>query len=147
MAPGGRSGKMEPIRGVPAGTHDHEYSRPSAIRSGAGSTERIGIAAIRGQFADSSGIQRAWPADEPGREGRSLPETDRGDGASGLRVGCKAVSWLAPDAPAVLPEPRGPREMVAAAAYGDDRAAGPRRRERDACGSHFVRHRAHRNAP
>src|SRR3989440_10969231 len=118
MAPGGRPGKMEPICGGPAGTHDQQFSRPSAVRSGAGSTDRIGIAAIRGQFADSSGIQRAWPADEPGREGRSLPETDRGDGASGLRVGCKAVPWLAADALAVLPEPCGPREVAAAAAYG-----------------------------
>src|SRR3979490_1515108 len=108
MAPDGRSSKVRTIRGGPAGTHDQQFSRPSAVYSGAGSTDRIRIAAIPGQFARSSGFQRAWPADEPGRKGRSLSETDRGDGASGLRVGCQAVPWLATNAFAVLPEPRGP---------------------------------------
>src|ERR1700732_3688486 len=142
MAPGDGSSKVGTIRGRPAGTHDQQFSRPSAVHSGAGSTDRIRVAAIRRQLADSPGVQRAWPADELGREGRSLSETDRGDGASGLRAGCEAASWLAQDALAVLPEPCGPREVAPAAAYGNDRATGPRRRERDTRGSHFVRHRA-----
>src|SRR2546422_7005736 len=32
-APGGRSGKVEPIRGGPAGTHDQQFSRPSDRKS------------------------------------------------------------------------------------------------------------------
>src|SRR5216683_3996568 len=146
MAPGGRPNKVGTGRGGPAGTHHQKFSRPSALYPSAGSTNRIRFAAIPGQFADSPGVERAWSADEPGREGRSLSETDRGDGASDLRAGCKAVPWLAPDALAVLPKPRRPREVAAAAAYGDNRAVGPRRREGNARRSHFVRHRAHRNA-
>jgi len=75
------------------------------------------------QFAHSSGVQRAWPADEPGRKGRPYPKQIE----ETVRLACElgARSTLAgQDAFAVLPEPRGPREVAATAAYRDDRAAG-----------------------
>src|SRR5260370_35028245 len=109
MAPGGRPSKVGTIHGGPAGTHHQQFSRPSAVYPSAGSTNRFRFAAIPGRFADSPGVQREWSADEPGREGRSLSETDRGDGASGLRAGGTAVRLLASDAFALRPEPRGLR--------------------------------------
>src|SRR6266550_1185897 len=60
----------------PTGTYGQQFSQPSAVYSGAGTTHRIRIAAIPGQFAHSLSVQRARPADELGRKGRSLSETD-----------------------------------------------------------------------
>src|SRR5260370_4091155 len=145
MGAGGRPIKVGTLQGARAGTHHQQFSRPSAVYPSAGSTNRIRFAAIPGRFADSPGVQRAWSADEPGREGRSLSETDRGDGASDLRAGCKAVRRLASDAFALLSEPRGPREVAAAAAYGDNRPARPRSPEGNTRRSHLLLHRAHRN--
>src|SRR5207245_3449322 len=119
---------------------------PISLYPGACSTDRIGTAAISGQFANSSGIQRAWSANEFGREGRPVSEADRGDGASCVRIWRKAISQLAEDAFAVLPEPRGPGEMASAPADRNNRAARSRRCERDTRGAHFVCHRTHRDA-
>src|SRR5260370_4144438 len=125
MAPGRRSGNMGRSCRETGGAHHQQFPRSSAVYSGAGAADWIGIAAIPGQLADSSGVQRARSANEFGREGRPLSKTNQGDRASNLRVGCKAVPWLAPDALAVLPDPRGPREVAAAPADRNGRAAGP----------------------
>src|SRR5260370_39236605 len=125
MAPGRRSSEVGKFRCQTTGTHDQQFSRPPAVYSGVGSADRIRIAAIPGQFANSHGVQRARFADEFGGERRSVSESDRRDRASNLRVGSKAVPWLAEDAPALLPKPRGPGEMAAALAYRHHRSASP----------------------
>src|SRR5205807_8512238 len=98
-------------------------------------------AAISGQLKDSFGFQRVWVADEPGRKGRPLSEASRGDRARGLRTGSQAIPWVAADAFALLPEPRGSRKMAAAAADGNHREAGRRRREGNAGCADLVRDR------
>src|SRR5258708_39555170 len=59
MAPGGRSGKVGTIRRGGAGTHDQQFSRPSAVYSAAASTDRSGLSASSGQCDRSPGGQRA----------------------------------------------------------------------------------------
>src|SRR5260370_42658596 len=114
-----------------AGADHQQFPRSSAVYSGAGAADWIGIAAIPGQLADSSGVQRARSANEFGREGRPLSKTNQGDLESNLRVGCKAVPWLATDALTVLPEPRAPREGAAAPPERNGRPPGTCRRHGD----------------
>src|SRR5205814_1843582 len=141
------AGKFGTSRRKTARAHHRQFSRSSTLYSGARSADWIRVTAISRQLADSTGLQRARTADEFGREGRPISQTDQDDGASGQRIGHEKICWLAPDAPVVLPEPRGPGEVAATFAHRDNRAARTRRSERDARGAHFVRYRTHRDAP
>src|SRR6266850_1750481 len=116
---------MGPKQRWPARAYDRPFLRASALHPGAGRTHRFGSAAIPGQLSHSSRLQRTWAADEPGRKGRPLPETDRRDSTAGLRAGREAVSWLAENSSALLPEPGRAEQMAGAVASADDRAAWP----------------------
>src|SRR5437868_5545895 len=118
----------------------------SVLHSGGRAKNWRLLAAVPGQLADSSAFQRAWIADESGGKRRSVPEADCRNRADGLRERREAVCWMAQNACAVLPEPRGSIEMVGAAVSRHHGTAGPRRRQRNVGSADFVCDRAHRNA-
>src|SRR5882724_8553278 len=102
------------------GTHGRTVLRSPAVHSGGGATDWVRVAAIPGQFADSSGVQRAWFADEPGGERRPVPQADRSDSKDGVRSRSAAICRMAANAPAVLPEPSGSGQVAAASADRHD---------------------------
>src|SRR6267142_2232411 len=108
-----------------ARAHCRAISRSPALHPGACRTHRLGSAAIPGQLADPSCIQRARVADEPGRKGRPVPEADRKNGAIGLRTRREAALWLAENSSALLPEPGRTEQMAGTVTSEDVGAARP----------------------
>jgi len=123
MAPDGRSSKVGTICGGPAGTHDQQFSRPSAVYPGAGSTDWIRIAAIPGQFAHSFGVSA---------HGLPMSLVEKGDPypkqiEETVRLACELGAKQYPGWPRthlLCYQSRVAREVAATAAYRHDRAAG-----------------------
>src|SRR5712671_201342 len=100
--------------------HRRTVLRSPALHSGGDATDWVGAAAIPGQLEDSSGVQRARLADEPGGERRPVSKANRSDGKANLRRGRAAISGLAANTSAVLPEPGRSGQVAAAAADRHD---------------------------